>query len=145
MWFSSKKFPEKSKKKENFDTFSQHVTRFGHQKYINFSKIYIWVIQLENQKKKKWKCTFLGIKISIFDTKFTIVSTFFWTMLHMGNLEKNDVIFWKISFHVICKQNDPIHHSKYENDHLHHCKWSPIFIAFTIDNLLWRMVKHTTT
>ena len=133
--FIKKDFPKKSKKKGKFDTFSQHVTRFGHEKYIKLKKIYILVIWLEKFKKNV-KISIFNLKIPIFDRKLTTELTFFWTMLHMKNLEKNDVIFWKFSFHVFCKQNDPIHHSKYENDHLHHCKWSSIFIRFTIDNLV---------
>ena len=54
----------------------------------------------------------------------------------MGDLEKNDKIFRKKSRHVFCKQIYQIHHCKYENDHPHHCKYLPIFISFTIDNVV---------
>ena len=53
----------------------------------------------------------------------------------MGDVEENDKIFRKKSRHVFCKQIYQIHHCKYENDHPHHCKYLPIFISFTIDNL----------
>ena len=53
----------------------------------------------------------------------------------MGDLEKNDKIFRKKSRPVFCKQIYQIHHCKYENDHPHHCKYLPIFISFTIDNV----------
>ena len=52
------------------------------------------------------------------------------------DLEKNDEIFRKKSLHVFCKQIYQIHHCKYENDHPHHCKYLPIFISFTIDNVV---------
>ena len=54
----------------------------------------------------------------------------------MGDLEKNDAIFWKISFQMFCKQIYQILHCKYENDDSHLCKYLPIFISFTIDNLV---------
>ena len=57
-------------------------------------------------------------------------------ILHMGDLEKNDKIFRKKPRHVFCKQIYQIHHCKYENDHPHHCKYLPIFISFTIDNVV---------
>ena len=67
--------------------------------------------------------------------------------LHMGDLEKNDKIFRKKSRHVFCKQIYQIHHCKYENDHPHHCKYLPIFISFTIDNVVdnkfvWCIIYH---
>ena len=56
--------------------------------------------------------------------------------LHMGDLEKNDTMFWKISFQMFCKQIYQIHDGKYETDDSHDCKYLPIFISFTIDNLV---------
>ena len=56
--------------------------------------------------------------------------------LHMGDLEKNDTMFWKMSFQMFCRQIYQIHDSKYETDDSHDCKYLPIFISFTIDNLV---------
>ena len=70
------------------------------------------------------------------DTKMTQKINIFKKYLHMGDLEKNDTMFWKISFQMFCKQIYQIHDSKYETDDSHDCKYLPIFISFTIDNLV---------
>ena len=54
----------------------------------------------------------------------------------MDNLDKNDAIFFKKFISCFCKQIYQIHDSKYETDDSHDCKYLPIFINFTIDNLV---------
>ena len=83
--------------------------------------------------RKKWKKQEIFFKFSRHVTqKINIFKKF----LHMGDFEKNDTIFWKVSFQMFCKQFYQILHCKYESDDSHHCKYLPIFISFTIDNLV---------
>ena len=77
-----------------------------------------------------WQETFYKFSQNV-TQKINIFKNF----LHMGDLEKNDTIFWKISFQMFCKQIYQILHCKYESDDSHHCKYLPIFISFTIDNV----------
>jgi len=97
------------------------------------------------KKWKKWR--FFQLKFTTCDTFFTKKNIILKKILHMGDLEKNDKIFRKKSRHVFCKQIYQIHHCKYENDHPHHCKYLPIFISFTIDNVVdnkfvWCIIYH---
>ena len=94
---------------------------------------------------KKWR--FFQLIFTTCDTFFTKKNIILKKFLHMGDLEKNDKIFRKKSRHVFCKQIYQIHHCKYENDHPHHCKYLPIFISFTIDNVVdnkfvWCIIYH---
>ena len=57
----------------------------------------------------------------------------------MGDFEKNDTMFWKMSFQMFCRQIYQIHDSKYETDDSHDCKYLPVFISFTTDNFVFDM------
>ena len=91
--------------------------------------IFIKKISRKNEKKTGKIC-------QIFPTCDTKKNNIFKKYLHMGDLEKNDTMFWKMSFHMFCRQIYQIHDSKYETDDAHDCKYLPIFISFTIDNLV---------
>ena len=89
----------------------------------------------KNLQKMK-KMTIFRLKFTACDTFFTQKNNILKKFLHMCDLEKNDKIFIKTSRHVFCEQIYQIHHCKYEIDHLHQCKSLPIFISFTIDNVV---------
>ena len=113
-----------------FFKFHQHVIHFLCKKRAK--KRLPVVIFIKKFSEKKWKKQEKFFKFSRHVTqKINIFKKF----LHMGDLEKNDTIFWKISFQMFCKQIYQILHCKYESDDSHHCKYLPIFISFTIDNV----------